>query len=160
MQIETYLKVGTRFVPIDHVFDRVTDPDYVEGSLAVTVGGVKLLTLETWDYVDQLWEYLIDAVASLRSGIEASFFFPDQPIEVRLRRVQGGRVIEMEVLRRSHSIRSSAEAETFVSSMCVAGETFFRKLIQISPTGRESSERLITTLQELRGTRWSARGLQ
>jgi hypothetical protein len=150
LQIETYLKFGPRFVPLDQVNDRVKDPDYVEGALVVTMSGVNLLTLETWDYVDQLWEYLIDAVASLRGTPEASFFFPDQPIEVKLRLVWGGRGIELEILRRSNSVRSSTEAVTLIESMCAAGEEFFRKMIQISPTTRKTSERLLATLGELR----------
>ncbi|MGW2366223.1 hypothetical protein ACWCZ5_11660 [Streptomyces sp. NPDC001667] len=74
------------FIPLDQAIPPVPDPDYVEGALEFTVDEVEILSLAHWDYIDQLWSYIINVLEELRASDSASTRFPDQPIELKFSR--------------------------------------------------------------------------
>ena len=150
MQIESYIKTNKVFVPVDEFCAPLADPEHIEGAIVLTINDVELITQEMWDYVDQLWEYLVDAVLGAAEGREVTFFFPDQPIEVKVRPVWNGRGIDLEVRRRAVWRRTSTSMQEFTSRLCDAGEKFFRKMRQANPSNKNADEQVLAKLLKLR----------
>ncbi|MEV6674990.1 hypothetical protein [Streptomyces sp. NPDC051162] len=87
LMVESFLRDSEgNFIPVDQVTPPVPDPDYVEGALEFTVNEVEILSLAHWDYIDQLWSYIINMLEELRVSDSASTRFPDQPIELKFSR--------------------------------------------------------------------------
>jgi hypothetical protein len=57
------------------------DARYLEGAIVINVDGKQLFDFTQYDYVDQLWIYLIDTAMDSISKPQVSCFFPDQPIK-------------------------------------------------------------------------------
>lgn len=101
--VETLLKVGGEFVPVD-VFDGpLPDRDYIEGAIILSVEGKTILGLQHWDLVDQLWAYLLNGLAALRHAPKHECYFPDQPLRLLLER-NGDDMICITIGESSHRV--------------------------------------------------------
>jgi hypothetical protein len=149
MFVESYIKTGERFVPIREFQGIIVDPDYIEGAIEVRINGVDLITQEMWDYVDQLWEYLIDLVTQAVAGQEASVFFPDQPIEVKACLSWGGDGIDIEVIQRHKRHRTTVDLAAFLGVFCQAGKSFFEKMREVNPEHKEANESVLRKIDAL-----------
>ncbi|MGW0828637.1 hypothetical protein [Streptomyces sp. NPDC002845] len=132
VEIETFLKgVDGGFVQVEACRTSPPDLDYIEGAIRLVVDGVEIIGLKQWDYVDQLWCYIAEMVAQLRSSDYAETYFPDQPIKLSFR-VAGSRVLVSadvgEGVRRVNA--SSAE---FLTAVKLAGLSFFEKMSELAP---------------------------
>ncbi|MGP2438629.1 hypothetical protein [Streptomyces sp. JW3] len=67
--------------------------DYIDGAIDLFVHGVPILDRELWDYVDQLWAYILNMIEELRKRDEVHTFFPDQPIKLTFKRVGVGHLL-------------------------------------------------------------------
>ena len=82
ININSYIKVNEKFIPIQDYDGDLPDPDYIEGAIELTVNGVVLIDKSMWDLVDQLWAYIINGLIDVNEGKEFKTSFPDQPIEL------------------------------------------------------------------------------
>jgi hypothetical protein len=82
IEICTYLTDGDMLYPIEIFKGNIDDPDYIEGAIELSVNNQAVLTIEMYDYVDQLWEYIVKGIISLQKNEYFSTYFPDQPIEL------------------------------------------------------------------------------
>jgi hypothetical protein len=149
IQIRSYLKVGAEFVPIESFVGAVPDTQYIEGALEVVVDRVPLIGMDAWDYVDELWAYLIDASLRAAGGAEASLFFPDQPIEVTLHPLSGSR-LEIAVIRSAKAKRVRVAMGEFMDVLCDAAELFFRRMVALVPENQASNLHVLAKLERLR----------
>lgn len=64
------------------------DNFYIEGATYISYYGTELIGFKYWDLIDQLCSYFINSIYSLIIDNEESdkFYFPDQPIEVNLKK--------------------------------------------------------------------------
>ena len=85
--VESYIKNKDEFVPIEIYDNSIEDEDYIEGAIELKVNGVMLIDSSMWDYVDQLWAYLVEGVVAIKNGKTFSTYFPDQPIRILLQPV-------------------------------------------------------------------------
>ncbi|QFY07174.1 hypothetical protein GBF35_11170 [Nonomuraea phyllanthi] len=133
IEVDSYL-VGAdgRFVLIGEAVGPPPDPHYIEGAIELTVNGVPILDLDTFDYVDQLWAYIADMVRSLQIEGAAGTYLPDQPVELLFQQQGFGRVL---VTRRlgSISLTALAQEDELVSALRVGGTAFFKKMIELVP---------------------------
>lgn len=66
--------------------------DYIEGVIIFEDGDPPVYGFRYWDLIDELAAYLIDAIDELSAAKDkeiVSFMFPDQPSEVKMRRIRG-----------------------------------------------------------------------
>lgn len=71
----------------------VTDFLYLEGAIILKINQNFALDFRHWDLVDQLWAYLLNSTEELLAGCkETSFFFPDQPLEVKIKVIDNGQL--------------------------------------------------------------------
>ncbi|NTX19954.1 hypothetical protein [Burkholderia cepacia] len=122
---KTYLKIKNKFVDF-HAFDgEIQDPNYIEGAIELSVGGVVLLDKSMWDCVDQLWAYLTEGLVCVSRGKEFKTYFPDQPIEIKFDIRGGGVVFSVTV---HEIIKVVVDRFEFVSEMKRFAIEFFEDL--------------------------------
>jgi len=109
MQLKTYLKKDNRvitdinlsrdewssyFVNIESLskdeLGKIIAPNdfYLEGAIYWKVNEKVIIDFSMWDLIDQLWAYLIHSMHEIivNKSIHEKFYFPDQPIEVEVKR--------------------------------------------------------------------------
>lgn len=74
----------------------ITDFQYINDMIEIRYYGEEILGAAQWDLVDQLWWYFIDAFISLKEQDCVEFYFPDQPLKVRMTD-KNGKFIILEV---------------------------------------------------------------
>ena len=90
LYIETCAKQGDRFVPLN-ALDRLTlkDPNYVDGSIRVSVNGKPLITDKEWTDIVHWWARMSTILRDLSNGtgqlIET--YFPDSALKMRFETV-------------------------------------------------------------------------
>lgn len=132
LKITSFLRLPNgNFVKVKECKTRPIDPDYVEGAIEISVDGVEVVGKREWDYVDQLWAYIVDMMDSLRSSEVASTYYPDQPIKLEFA-CRGPQVLITAVVgekeRRGRVDR--AELERVVGD---AGRLFFQRMAELLP---------------------------
>jgi hypothetical protein len=146
LTIDTYLRIDGRFVPIGSFVGSIPDPDYVEGAIVIKYDGFELMGLQHWDYVDQLWAYIVDAILEVADGKSFECHFPDQPISMKFKSADSS-LVEISVdVQGGKSI--SLERQIFLRGFSSAASDFFasmkRILPQASATWDDYAERLRT----------------
>jgi hypothetical protein len=133
IQITSYLRSADgRFVPVGDACDAPPDPRYIEGAIDLSINGVTIMDTVLWDYVDQLWAYIVDMVISLREKGEASTFFPDQPIKLSFRRQNADNVLVKIEVNKIVKVATVSETE-LISTLRLHGLEFFDKLAKLLP---------------------------
>ena len=84
ISINSYLKENGNFIPFQEFQSESLDPFYIEGAIELSVDNKMMINVSMWDYVDQLWAYIIDGVRKVSSGEKFSIYFPDQPIKIEM----------------------------------------------------------------------------
>ncbi len=130
--VHSYLRQNDAFVSLESFKGKLPDVDYIEGAIELTVSGKRLITTEMWDYVDQLWAYLLEGIDRLKNGEAFTTYFPDQPIEVTFLPVSGNRVEVSVVADTPNSIVT--DKDNFVAAIEFAAKLFFTELAKISPS--------------------------
>ncbi|TBM09991.1 hypothetical protein EYY86_19455 [Hafnia paralvei] len=79
----TYLKVNDAFIEFHEYNGTLNNVNYIEGALELTINGIVLIDKTMWDYIDQLWAYIVNGVESILNGQPFETYFPDQPIKLK-----------------------------------------------------------------------------
>ncbi|NNB92825.1 hypothetical protein HI113_02715 [Corallococcus exiguus] len=153
VQIATYFRQGEVFVPIDAFVGPIPDEDYIEGALEFSMGGRSMLTRQEWDYIDQLWAYLVGGVADLQRGETFQTFFPDQPIELSITPDGVGGHATMRVVIGGDVREASVELAVLVAEVLKEARHFFERIQKELP--REAYQQTlqeISTLERMQGS--------
>lgn len=150
IEISTYLRnsIGG-FVAVDKIASYDGDSLYVEGALELTVNGVQLIDKSMWDYVDQLWAYLVQLVIEVRKAGRAEVLFPDQPICLSIERVgKSDLLVRCEAGDGKRVARVSEEE--FSAAVERAAEGFFNSMLVLIPQNRHGYEYELQRTKSLR----------
>ena len=130
MVVNSYLRVSNKFLAIRDAESPVKG-FYIPGAIEIIVDRQRLLGTAEWDYVDQLWAYLIEGVQQVLAGQEFTTFFPDQPIQVDLIPVND--VLQIRVSTRNGEIdrRVQVDKSIFCHVMSSAALDFFSNLAKL-----------------------------
>lgn len=132
IEVETFLKgADGELVQIEACRRPPPDLDYIEGAIRLSIDGLEIIGAEEWDYVDQLWCYIADMLARLKSSGYAETYFPDQPLKLTLQ-ISGPLVLV--TTRIGEEVRTaSAPIAHFLDAIRIAGLIFFRKMSELAP---------------------------
>jgi hypothetical protein len=105
----------------------------LEGAICITIYGTELLGEEHWDDVDSLWVLIVEMLVEFRIRDKVRIRFPDQPLELGMRRFKGGNVelqlsLDKEILR-----RETVQEEELIKAIGRAGIAFFEGISRVSP---------------------------
>ncbi|EHR62589.1 hypothetical protein [Saccharomonospora cyanea] len=145
--VQSHVRTASGSSSVARVFRvRSQNSAWSKGAIELTVDESLLLGTRHWDYVFPLWAYFADAMSRFRRHGEASFQFPDQPIEVDIERA--AEAVRLRV-RGDGPDREAVTAEPrFVQAVRARGASFFRAAIGGCPNERHSIERSLTRLLE------------
>lgn len=146
IKVTSYLKENDSFLPIEEFSGEIVDTDYIEGAIFLVVNGKPVLTLQHWDYVDQLWAYIIDGLESISKNEDFETYFPDQPLELKFNNVNFNRV---KIVLDGTEIVSINKKE-FVTSIKRASIHFFKELTKILPKESEYYSQFIKRVEAIK----------
>ncbi|QUX29437.1 hypothetical protein KGD83_02260 [Nocardiopsis akebiae] len=129
----------------------IRDPEYLEGALELTVNEVPLITPSMWDYIDELWAYILNSLEELTSEKSTHTYFPDQPIKLEMKRLAPG-WIQVSISSRSGKFDNSTQVQEnqFYQILIDKGEEFFLRMRELTPGGRDQYETEIEKCKALR----------
>lgn len=91
ISINSYIRRDANtFEPISLTQTAAANSAYIEGAIELSIDNTGIIGKEAWDYVDQLWSYIVDMATRLRCGQSASSYFPDQPLKLTFQKEPGG----------------------------------------------------------------------
>jgi len=70
------------FVSIHDYSGPIENQEYIEGAIFCVLDGQVVFSYEQYDYIDQLWCYIILGLTDALSGTTYDGFFPDQPLRL------------------------------------------------------------------------------
>lgn len=125
INISTYLKIKNNFINIEDFYGKIDDEFYIDGSIELSIDNVELIDKSMWDYIDQLWCYLIDGLNSLSKNESFKTNFPDQPIEVKFEIIKNNALITV------GDKKIFVDRNFFITSMAAHAKKFLSKLITL-----------------------------
>ena len=139
------------FTPVREWEGKLGRSDYLEGALELTVNGVPLITDQIWDYIDELWVYILDSLENLASKGSAFTYFPDQPIKLDMNRISPSLIL-MSISSKSGKFNNSIQIqeEGFVRNLIDEGENFFVRMQELDPANQDQYEIEVGRFKEIR----------
>jgi hypothetical protein len=139
------------FIPVHAWEGPVIDSDYMEGALDLTVHEVSLITPSMWDYIDQLWAYILNVLEELSSSESTHTYFPDQPIKLEVERIACG-LLRVSISSRSGKFNNSIQVQEsqFARKLIDEGESFFLRMQELNPGSRGQYEMEVEKCKNLR----------
>jgi len=150
IEIRTFFRKDLSFVLSEDWSTTFDDCDYIEGGLELSIDGVPLITLEMWDYIDQLWEYIVDLFDRALATGSSAVFFPDQPIELTLQYVPRPGLFIVGVSRTARKVVATADSADIVAAICGAGDRFFRLMMKLAPVNDASYAEVLKRIDRIR----------
>lgn len=147
VRVTTYLRTGEDvFIPFSEAPERPPEASGdIEGSVELTVDETAVLAKETWDAVDLLWVFLCRLVADFVATGDAVTGYPDQDIEIGLRRIgrPGWVLISCGPTGRD-AVRAAAPERDLLEALLAGAEEFFAQLENVAPARPSYTEALET----------------
>ena len=149
LEVISYIKNGEEFTRIEDFEGLIDDPDYIEGAIEIITQDNILLSLNDWDYVDQMWCYLVDGLNAVKAWQEFSTCFPDHPTEITFIPNKESRTVEFGV-RAYEYVYSRLDYDEFMVVMIDAALNFFKNLNRICEDLKEFNLDIIQNLISLK----------
>lgn len=122
IHIQTYIMHDDMFIPIADFHGMIKDRNYVPGSIELQVDGKVIIDRNVWDYISDLWPYLLHGIEALLDGQpEWETYYPDQPISLAFKVIANNRV----AITIDYSEKTSAAARMNSWIPCFPLQTFF-----------------------------------
>jgi hypothetical protein len=95
IRVATYMKFGSDFESIEGLTKSpiIEDETYIEGALELIIDGIVVSDISFWDYIDQLWDYIVQGVELIREGQKWETTFPDMPVRLAMLPLPGNRIL-------------------------------------------------------------------
>jgi hypothetical protein len=62
IKIESLIKFGKDFIRIQDYHEPIDNVSFLEGAIYLSIDNIVLLDEQLWDYVVQLWAYILDLI--------------------------------------------------------------------------------------------------
>ncbi|MDT0443433.1 hypothetical protein [Streptomyces johnsoniae] len=132
------------FIPWGSVDEVSGELDLTKGAIELAVNDEPIIDKRSWDYIFPMWVYLADAVSALCNSGEGAFWFPDQPLQLRLLREDGN----LNVVLSGKGVKREAMAGEieFLEAVRARGLEFFEETCSIFPENRDSIRPILRRL--------------
>ena len=136
VEIDTYFRINNEFVLIEEFSNQFSDIDYIEGAIILKINSVTILSLETWDYIDQLWAYIINGLETIMLKENYFTYFPDQAIGFSLE-TKGKDLVKVSI-DYDNGRSAVISKNDFILCICEEGRKFFNKMLNLVPSYKSS----------------------
>lgn len=133
IEVRTFLKRGKAFVDPEEFSGQIEDTSYIEGAIELSIDHRPLLSREEWDYVDELWAYLLQGLFQIHAGEDFSTYLPDQPIQVSFHPEAEGQRVRVQVQYEGKNVEARADLSSFVHVMAREARRFFERMQLLVP---------------------------
>jgi hypothetical protein len=129
------LKIGDAFIREEQLRSMVSglarklDQDNLEGALYFTVDGREILGEQEWDVIDSLLAYIINDIEAAIGGKEFTTYFPDQPLELKIKTVHDKVTISV------NNKKAVVDREDFFRVLYSLCKRFFDLMMAVYPSG-------------------------
>lgn len=130
VRIQSYVRIGAEFQPIQDIKRYDGDSMYVPGAVSLVVDEVELMGIELWDDINWLWPFIVQAVDDYRKTGTGKRGFPDQPISFKVEAAWPGHAL-VSVVSDSFEHKAVVPEDELYSAVAHAGLTFFTELQRI-----------------------------
>ncbi len=149
LQVISYLKSDEKFINIQDFYGQIEDVDYIEGAIEIMTEDKILLSLYDWDYIDQMWCYIVEGLNTVKAGQKFSTYFPDHPTEFIFIPHKESQTVDICV--KSHEdLCSRIDYDEFMTVMIDEAVNFFENLSRICEDLREFCLDMIEQLNQLK----------
>lgn len=150
MKISTFYRTKVGDLAPLHKGVRFRDPDYMEGSIELTINNKIIVPRDYWDYIDQLWCYIANAALLMKGGErEVQISYPDQPVYLNFIR-QADPFILIKWTAMNEVRQSSVKYEDFMTEVSSAGVIFFEEMMSANSAKRASYQYELQRLKSIR----------
>ncbi len=112
---------------ISHLSNKL-DLDYLEGAIYLKYEDQVILDFKLWDYVDQLWAYIINLVEDVLLNGKSEILFPDQPAKINFKKISDEYMIM--VLETNARFTWTLPSKEFLNTLLNEGELFFKSITE------------------------------
>ncbi|WP_218080640.1 hypothetical protein [Anthocerotibacter panamensis] len=130
--IRSFFKVDDAFIPVSKYFGEFPDPEFIDGAIEIEFDGELMLSCKDWDYIDQLWGYLINGLFTIAEGKKFNTCLPEQVTELSFQPSNDLKQIKFEVMSSEYH-KVIINFGEFVRVMIKEGKAFFKKMSELLP---------------------------
>jgi len=143
IKVKSCLLIKGKSYEIGEYRGRVKDPDYIDGSLTLSINDNTIISSDMWDYIDQLWCYIINGLLEIKSDGIFTTFFPDQPIEMSLEKYNGVLTI---TIKTNTVYTEQVSWNEFLKGILPSATLFWTRIVELAPSltllGEEMKEKI------------------
>lgn len=132
VKVKSFFKKNNDFIPAAEFDDVISDPNYIEGAIEISQWNKKILTIENWDYVDQLWCYFVERIEKVSKGMEFDTYLPDRPLLISFKPNPVSKKVLVTVGKDSGNF-ISVEHNEFLNVMIKEAKEFFGHMKRLLP---------------------------
>jgi len=151
VEVESYLQKKDSFIPIGSYQGGVKDSHYIEGAIRLKINGVEVIDLTMWDYVDMLWDLILNVVEQVDRTGKGEIYWPDQPITLHAHRLPKSEDIIVTVNCHA-TMRVRVNYNEFRYAILEGARRFFGCMSGIVPENSASYEQSLQRIAKLTGS--------
>ena len=104
------------------------DLNYLGGAIYLKYGDEVILDFKLWDYVDQLWAYILNLVEDYVLSGSSETLFPDQPAKIKIKKISDEYMIM--VLETNTRYTWTLPSKEFLITLLNESEMFFKSITE------------------------------
>lgn len=104
------------------------DLNYLVGAIYLKYGNKVILDFKLWDYVDQLWAYILNLIEEFVLKGSAETLFPDQPVKIKFKKISDEYMIM--VLETNTHYTWTLPSQEFLTTLLNESEIFFKSITE------------------------------
>ncbi|AVQ47667.1 hypothetical protein [Clostridium botulinum] len=125
------------------------DLNYLEGAIYLRYGDETILDFKLWDYVDQLWAYIINLVEEFTLNGDSQTLFPDQPIKIKFKSISDEYMIM--IVENDSLYTWTLPKKEFLNILLNESELFFKTITENLNISESYYTFELSKIQELKG---------
>ncbi|MEE8603411.1 hypothetical protein [Euzebya tangerina] len=133
-------------VPLEQSVPPAGTWSHVRGVVELLIDGQPVMDRAWWDDLDWLWPFFVTAVDKLLTTGEGEILYPSQPIQLRLGRIGGDRVL-VSTVAGEDTRRATCRREDLVAEVQRAGEVYWSWVMEHYGPLKPGEQRLLETLR-------------
>lgn len=124
------------------------DLNYLEGAIYLKYGDEVILDFKLWDYIDQLWAYILNLVEEFALNDSSEILFPDQPAKIKFKKISDEYMIMVLETNTRHTW--NLPSKELLNTLLNESEMFFKSITENLSLAEEQYGFEISKIHELK----------
>ena len=124
------------------------DLTYLAGAIYLKYGDEVMLDFKLWDYVDQLWAYILNLIEEFVLNGSSKILFPDQPAKIKIKKISDEYMIMVLETNTRHTW--TLPSKEFVITLLNESQFFFKSITESLRLTEDQYSFEISKTQELK----------